>query len=160
MGCNAARSKWQDMHTAQKHTATTIFCRCCYVCGAEILGGPPIVGPPLPKYWGAAPPASLGLTPMILCIIIFNKSKACVSPVNNKLHRSTERDGRLRLAHYFALFWSLGLRLAIYLLSVQNLMSYACFPTEMSYMWRNFASVSFSYRDRHFRLFGGLGGLG
>jgi len=30
-------------------------------------------------------------------------------PESNKLHRLTERDSRL--AHYFALFWGLGLRL-------------------------------------------------
>jgi len=42
----------------------------------------------------------------------------------NKLHRLTERNSRL--AHYFALFWGLELRLG-YL--VQNQTSYSCSPT-------------------------------
>ena len=56
--------------------------------------------------------------------------KVVILTSTNKLHRLTERDSRL--AHYFALFWSLGLFWAILLLPVQNLTSYSCSATPIS----------------------------
>jgi len=48
-----------------------------------------------------------------------------------KLHHLTEQDSRL--THYFALFWGLGLCLGYLATSVQNLTSYSCSATPVSY---------------------------
>ena len=74
----------------------------------------------------------------------------------NKLHRLTERDSRL--AHYFALFWGLGLCLSYLALPVQNLTSYSCSVTPISYKGDDILCVSRNVFEIPFwGIFAGLG---
>jgi len=65
--------------------------------------------------------------PVSLMNVYTNSLKWCN---RNKLHRVRERDSTL--AHFFALFGGLGLRLGYLATSGANLTSYSCSPTPIS----------------------------
>jgi len=78
-----------------------------------------------------------------------------VSHVTNKQHCLTERDSML--AHYSALFWSLGLLLR-YLASSgtkSNIIFLLCDP-DLPWGRQNFMPISHRFRDPHVGLFEGL----